>query len=166
MTMIMMILTMMKTKWSFTIRFSNRLRCSLSIAASASISASLVDPCFAICTFFKSCCGQSVDPCFIICIFFYNSIMRSMSAPCFLIVILFPSLIMDMDNTTSAWLVPVTIWLAPTVFKWLYSSYKRSFSILLANNRSPSGWRSRPPARGSCAPTPSSAPRRSQRQPG
>ena len=95
-----------------------------------------------------------------------NLIMRNMSAPFFLIVILFPNLIIDINNTTSAWLVPVTIWLAPTVFKWLYSSYKRSLLNLLANNRSPSGWRSRPPARGSCAPTPSFAHRRSQRQPG
>ena len=84
-----------------TIRFSKRFLCSLSIAASASISASLVDPCF---------------------MMIMTMIIMTM------IMLIMMTLIMMMMRIkmkrTSGWM-PVTIgpiWLAPTIFKWLYSS--------------------------------------------
>ena len=86
-----------------TIRFSKRFLCSLSIAASASISASLVDPCFMM-------------------------IMTMIIMTMIMLIMIMMTLIMMMMRIkmkrTSGWM-PVTIgpiWLAPTIFKWLYSS--------------------------------------------
>ena len=91
-----------------TIRFSKRFLCSLSIAASASISASLVDPCF-----------MMIMTMIIMPMTIMTRIM--------LIMIMMTLIMMMMRikmKRTSGWM-PVTIgpiWLAPTIFKWLYSS--------------------------------------------
>ena len=102
----------MRTK--VTIRFSSRFLCSLSIAASASISASLVEPCF-------------------------NDDKGGVGGICTTI------------SPLVGWLT-----LAP-------SGLLRQFS---SDCTPPSSWRSPPPARGSCAPTPFAVPHRSQRPPG
>ena len=94
-----------------TIRFSKRFLCSLSIAASASISASLVDPCF-----------MMIMTMMIMTMMIMTMIIMTM------IMLIMMTLIMMMMRIkmkrTSGWM-PVTIgpiWLAPTIFKWLYSS--------------------------------------------